>query len=319
MSILLTEIKDGDSIGIGGHIRPDGDCVGSCMALYQYLSRVYPNSEINVYLEKISESFAFLKDISLVQTAYEKHEPYTVFISLDCGSLDRLGMAKQYFDTATKTINIDHHVSNTEFAEVNYVLPHASSTCEVLYGLFQEAMIDESIATSLYLGIAHDTGVFIHSNTTKHTLSIVGALIEKGISFSKIINESFYQKTYIQNQVLGRCLLESILVLDGKCIVSMLSRKIMEFYGASPEDLDGIIDQLRVTKGVEVALFIYETDTLQYKASMRSNGDVDVSKIAVYFGGGGHVKAAGCNMSGTAHDVVNNIITHIEHQLIQGE
>lgn len=318
MSILLTAIKDGDSIGISGHVRPDGDCVGSCMALYQYLSVVYPKSEINVYLEMIPEAFSFLEGVSVVSTTYETHEPYQVFISLDCGSIDRLGAAVQYYEAAEKTINIDHHISNTEFADINHVVFDASSTCEVLFDLFEEDRIDETIATSLYLGIAHDTGVFIHSNTTKKTMSIAGSLIDKNIPFSKIIDESFYQKSYVQNQILGRCLLESILVLDGRCIVSVLSRKTMSFYGAEPKDLDGIIDQLRVTKGVEVAIFIYEVDTLQYKVSMRSNRDVDVSKIAIYFGGGGHVKAAGCNMSGTAHDVINNVITHIEHQLNQG-
>ncbi len=319
MSVLLTDIKNGDSIGIGGHVRPDGDCVGSCMALYHYLSNIYPSSEINVYLEMIPESFSSIKDVSSVVTTFEEHQPYNVFISLDCGSIDRLGEAQKYFDSAEKTINIDHHISNTNFANINHVILDASSTCEVLFGLFDEERIDETIATWLYLGIAHDTGVFIHSNTTKNTMNITGSLIDKDIPFSQIIDKSFYQKTYIQNQILGRCLLESILVLDGQCIVSVLSRKTMNFYGAEPKDLDGIIDQLRVTQGVEVAIFIYEVDVLQYKVSMRSNNDVDVSKIAVYFGGGGHVKAAGCNMSGTAHDVINNLVSHIEHQLKQGE
>ena len=140
-------------------------------------------------------------------------------------------------------------------------------------------------------------------------------LLEKGVNSSKIIDESFYQKTYVQNQILGRCLLESMLVLDGKVIVSLVTLKQMEFYQAKTYDLEGIIDQLRVTKGVEVAVFIHEMSDGEYKVSMRSNCDVDVSRIATYFGCGGHIKAAGCTLRGWSHDVINNITAHIENQL----
>jgi phosphoesterase RecJ-like protein len=109
--------------------------------------------------------------------------------------------------------------------------------------------------------------------------------------------------------------MESFLVLGNRVIISSVDRRILEFYKASPTDLDGVIDQLRVTKGVEVAIFIYELATQEYKVSLRSNGDVDVSKIAIYFGGGGHIKAAGCTMRGSLHDVINNLIPHVETQL----
>jgi len=146
-------------------------------------------------------------------------------------------------------------------------------------------------------------------------METAGKLIAKGIPFSEMIDETFYRKNYHQNQILGRCLLESILLLDGKCIVSFISRKMLEFYESVSADLDGIIDQLRITQGVEAALLIYETDIREYKVSMRSNGIVDVRKIAVYFGGGGHAMAAGCTMHGTFHDVINNLTPHIDHQL----
>ena len=133
--------------------------------------------------------------------------------------------------------------------------------------------------------------------------------------FQQIIDETFYQKTYMQNQILGRCLLECIMVLDGRCIVSAVSQKTLEFYGASSKDLDGVIEQLRITKGVEVAILLYEIATQEYKVSMRANGDVDVSKIAIYFGGGGHKKAAGCTLNGSYYDVINNLTKLIEEQL----
>ncbi|MDE7286659.1 MAG: bifunctional oligoribonuclease/PAP phosphatase NrnA, partial [Lachnospiraceae bacterium] len=127
--------------------------------------------------------------------------------------------------------------------------------------------------------------------------------------------ETFYEKTYVQNQILGRALLESILFMNGKCVVSMVDKKTMSFYEAEPHDLEGIVSQLRNTKKVECAIFMYQTDTLEYKVSLRSNGKVDVAKVAAFFGGGGHIRAAGVTMRGTFHDIVNNLSAQIAAQL----
>ena len=140
-------------------------------------------------------------------------------------------------------------------------------------------------------------------------------LQEKGIDVEKLVNKTFYEKTYHQNQVLGRALLESILFLDGKCIASAISMKDMEFYQVKPKHLDGIVSQLKMTKGVEVAIFMYELEPGVYKVSLRSVNQVDVGKVAQYFGGGGHRKAAGCTMPGTVHDVLNNLTRQLELQL----
>ncbi len=313
----LLELLDGvKTVAISGHVRPDGDCTGSCMATYHYIKENRPDIRVDVFLESISDSFSMISDLNQINTKYSTDvKQYDLFMSLDCGSIDRLGNAGVIFEKAKKTICFDHHISNTKFAEINHVCLEASSTCEVMFGVFDEDKISLKTAEALYLGIVHDTGVFKHSNTTEKTMTIAGKLLSKGVSSTQIIDESFYQKTYLQNQILGRCLLESFLLLDDKCIVSTLSKKTMEFYDVTSKDLDGIIDQLRVTKGVEVAVFIYETEPQEYKVSMRSNGDVDVSKIAVYFGGGGHIKAAGCSMKGVMHDVINNITRHIDMQL----
>lgn len=318
MEKINTEIIGAKKIVIAGHIRPDGDCIGSCTALYQYLNQskaIFGIEKVDVYLEPFGNEFHILKGVEQIKHTYEADENYDVFISLDCGSLDRLGNALKYYNTAAKTINIDHHISNTSFGNVKHVVADASSTCEVLFGLFEEKLITKEIAECLYVGIIHDTGVFKHSNTTERTLNIAGKLISKGIDFATLIDESFYSKTYMQNQILGRCLMESILVMDGRVVVASINKKMLDFYQASHSDLDGIIDQLRVTKGVEVAIFIYESDLHEFKVSMRSNGDVNVSKIAVYFGGGGHIKAAGCTMQGSLFDVINNLTPHIEAQL----
>jgi phosphoesterase RecJ-like protein len=318
MNNINAEISGAKKIAIAGHIRPDGDCIGSCTALYLYLKLNKEElgiDKVDVYLEPFGNEFRILAGADEIKHTYESEELYDIFISLDCGSLDRLGNALKFYNTAKKTINIDHHISNQSFGKVNHVVADASSTCEVLFTLMDEKLITKEIAEALYVGIIHDTGVFKHSNTSEKTMNIAGKLISKGIDFSELIDESFYSKTYIQNQILGRCLMESILVLHGRVVVGTINRKMLDFYEASSSDLDGIIDQLRVTKGTEVAIFIYETDLQEYKVSMRSNGEVNVSKIAVYFGGGGHIKAAGCTMKGSLHDVINNLTPHIEAQL----
>ncbi len=320
MKELQELLNKSKRIGITGHVRPDGDCVGSCLGLYLYLMENYNQNKekvIDLYLERIPEEFSFLPGVDQINHEYPDADDYDMFFALDCGSLDRLGQAQKYVTAAGVVINIDHHISNTGFATKTIMDVGASSTSELLYTLVDPDKITKDVAVAWYLGIVHDTGVFKHSNTTEQTMCIAGRLITLGAQPSKIIDETFYQKTYIQNQILGRCLMESILVMEGKVIIGSITRKEQEFYQILPSDLDGVIDQLRVTKGVEVAIFIREEELCEYKVSMRSNGMVDVSKIAVFFGGGGHVKAAGCGMKGTYHDVVNNLTAHIEHQISQ--
>ena len=153
--------------------------------------------------------------------------------------------------------------------------------------------------------------------STRKTMEIAGALMEKGVNAAKIIDDSFYRKTYAQNQILGKALLGSTRILDGRCIFSVVSQKEMEFYGVTPSDLDGIVQVLMGTVGVEAAIFLYETAPQEFKVSLRSRENIDVARIASYFGGGGHVRAAGCTMQGSVYDVVNNITYHMEEQICQ--
>ena len=314
ISEILENVK---TVGIGGHIRPDGDCIGSCMALYLYLRKYYPEIETDIYLEDPKSVFNYIDGMDEVKTEAEADKVYDLFITCDVSALDRLAVARKYFDTAKKTACIDHHVSNNGFADVNHVRGEISSASEVLYGLLDSDKIDRSIAVPIYTGMAHDTGVFQYSSTTPETMRIAGELMKTGFDFSRIIDESFYQKTYLQNQVMGRVLAESILLQGGKCVVGYLKKREMDFYSVEGKDLEGIVSQLRLTAGVEVAIFIYEMQTQLFKVSLRSNGKVDVSKIAVFFGGGGHVRAAGCDMQGSMYDVINNLTAEIEKQLAE--
>ncbi|MDD6797790.1 MAG: bifunctional oligoribonuclease/PAP phosphatase NrnA [Bacteroides sp.] len=311
---IAEEIAGAKTVGITGHVRPDGDCVGSCMGLYNYIVDNMPEIQVSVYLEKPGDEFNYIRGTDSI-----KNEPddvvHDVFFVLDCSDTDRFKPFEKCFAGSKKKICIDHHVSNAGFADKALIMPQASSTCEVLYGTLDEDKISKSVAECIYTGIIHDTGVFKYSCTSAATMTIAGKMMEKGIAYSDIIDNSFYKKSYVQNQVLGRALLESVLFYNGKCIFSAVTKKIMDFYGVDGKALGGIIEQLRLTDGVEVAIFLYETGVNEFKVSMRSKNYVDVSRIAMYFGGGGHVRAAGCTMQGTIHDIINNIGAQLEIQM----
>ncbi|MBE5837643.1 DHH family phosphoesterase [Butyrivibrio sp.] len=312
----IDELMQGvKTVGISGHIRPDGDCVGSCMGMYLYLSKNYPDARVDVFLESIPPELEFIKDSDKANKDYTTDiDSYDLFIALDCGK-DRLGNAEGFFDAAKNTVNIDHHISNPGTGNVNYIVPTASSACELVYTVIDTDKMDEDIAKSLYTGMVTDTGVFKYSCTSPRTMEIAAKLIGYGFDFGSLIDHVFYEKTYLQNQILGRALLESILLMDGKCIVSVVSRQTMDFYGATSNDMDGIVNQMLLTIGVGCSIFMYEEEPMTYRVSLRSDGSVDVSKVAKIFGGGGHMRAAGCTVNGTQHDVINNITKYIQQQL----
>lgn len=315
--ILLDSILDGVcSVGISGHVKPDGDAFGSCMGLYLFLKAYYPSIRAKVYLESdYSESYEFVACSDEIVHDFPDEMPHDVFFALDCSDTARLGESLKYFNASRNTVVIDHHISNSGYGRINEIQPDASSTSELVALLIGRERISKQIAEPLYMGIAHDTGIFQYSCTSSRTMKVGGWLIDTGIDFSKICDETFFLKTYNQNQVLGRALTESILMLGGKMIFSAIRLRDMEFYQVGPKDLDGIVQQMRVTRGVECAVFLYEVSPNRFKVSMRSNGNVDVAKIGLFFQGGGHVRAAGCTMEGDVHDVVGNIAAQVEKQL----
>lgn len=315
---IMEICRDAGRIGIGGHIRPDGDCVGACLGLWQYLVKACPGAEVSVFLEKPADIFSEIKGFGEIRSDFPEEAPFDVFFVLDCAP-DRLGEAQKYYKEARKTVNIDHHISNQGSCGINHIRPEVGSTSELIYDLTDHELMDRDMAMALYVGIIHDTGVFQYSCTTPATLEKSAKLISYGFDFSRVILETFYQKTYVQAQIMGRALMESIRFLGGACIVSAIDRKTMEFYNVEPKDLDGIVTQLRNIEGIDCAIFMYETGVLEYKVSLRSSEKVDVAEVAAYFGGGGHARAAGCSMTGTFHDCVNNLSLHIEKALKRWE
>ena len=311
--ILSDILKDVKSVGITGHIRPDGDCTGSVLALYNYIVENMPETDVDFYLEQPGSEFYYLKNIDKIKNTPEDKK-YDVFFVLDCSSLDRIEPFISCFNNASKTVCIDHHVSNTGFTDLSKIEPQASSACEVLYGTMDADKISRNVAECIYTGIIHDTGVFKYSCTSKKTMEIAGEMMEKGIDYSDIIDNTFYKKTYVQNQILGRALLESVLFYDGKCIFTTVTMDEMEFYGVTGRELGGIVEQLRLTDGVEVAIFLYQTGEEEYKVSLRSKKKIDVAAIATQFGGGGHVRAAGYTAKGSVYQIINSIGELIEKQ-----
>lgn len=313
--MLVEAIKAAQTIAIGGHIRPDGDCTGACLAVYLYAKEKFPDKQVHVYLETIPESFCFLKGADQIQSDISETDKPDLFIALDCGDEGRLGFSAALFERAENTLCIDHHVSNQSFAKQNHILPDASSTSELIYNLLGTENISKHIAECLYLGIVHDTGVFRHSCTQPSTMEAAAKLMEKGINFTKIITETFDEKTYVQNKILGYALMKSELLLDGRCIASSVDQNTMREFQILPRQLDGIVNQLKLTHGTDVAIFMYELEDGSYKISLRSNESVDVSRVAGTFGGGGHARASGANMRGNVEEILKNLLPVIEQQL----
>lgn len=310
---LMKECSGAKTIGIAGHVRPDGDCVGSCMALAMYLRKTQPDSRVDVLLETINDSLCVIPGVDTIKNHSQK-ECYDLFFALDT-AFDRIGFATEDANRAKRSINIDHHISNQGGSDLDHIIPTASSTSEIVYELLDTTYLDVDIAQALYIGIIHDTGVFQYSNTSPRTMAIASHLLSYGFDFSRIIEETFYERTYGQTEILGRALLESMLVLDKRCAVTCISLRMMQFYQVSKSELDGIVNQLKQIRGVECGILLVEHGLMEYKVSMRSSDLVDVSKVAVYFGGGGHKKAAGVSMHGTSHDVMTNLLREIELQL----
>ena len=311
--IMLTRIdefftKEIHTCAIAGHINPDGDCVGSTAALYLYIRKNFPWIDVKLYLEQPKDELMFLP--GLCDAIFERPNPEKkdIFVTCDVSAIDRIGQAEELFGLADHTLCIDHHVSNPHFAEKNLVDPEASSCAEVLYYLMDEEKIDSNIAEALYTGIIHDSGVFQYQNTRPETLEAAASLLRKGVPFNEIIDDSFNKRTYLQNRILGYVLCGSRLYADGKIVAGSVTNSEMDRFGATKKDLDIIVSQLRLTKGVEAAVFVYQTGTEEFKVSLRSNSYLDVASVAACFGGGGHVRAAGCTIKGDVDSVEKAIV-----------
>ena len=311
-------LKDISTLAIFGHVRPDGDCAGSTLALYNYVTDNFPNIKVQVYLEKFPESYKILNGADKALPLFEGsgNQPYDAAVLMDTPSFERVGAGgAEAIKAARKTCNIDHHISNPlNLCDLNIVRPEASSACEVLFDQLDPNKISVQTASCLYLGIVHDTGAFKFSSTGKHTMEVVGALIEKGVDFARIVNETYYSRTYKQTLVTGYVLSHCKLALEGKVVHAYVTPETLKEFDVTPGDLSNVIDTLREVSGTEVALFLYPVND-KYKISLRSNYVVDVNAIAKEFGGGGHTRAAGGDTDLPPEKAIQKILELTKKQL----
>lgn len=303
------------SVAIFAHVHPDGDAIGSSLGLYRYIRDNFPEISAKVFLEAFPDKFRILCDAESIENEY-RGEAFDLAFLLDTPSFDRIGAkGAECLANAKRTCNIDHHVSNPRnLCDVNIVEPASSSASETLYMQLSPEKISKDAANAFYLGIVHDTGVFKFSNTGKRTMDAVGSLIEKGCDFSKIINETFYTRSYTATRITGFAMERCKTALDGKAVYTFLTPEELERFGASPLDLGSVIDAIREVSGTEVAIFFYPTGD-DYKISLRSNYIVDVNRIAKAFAGGGHVRAAGATVHEKPEAVIPKILKMVEEQL----
>lgn len=316
MNSVFEELQGAKTVAITGHVRPDGDCTGSTLGLYNYLSENMPELKVDIFLENIEPRFGFLTGSENIKFSAGEIKEYDVFFVLDCSDLGRVAdFTVDLIKKARKTICIDHHLTADDFATVKHVLPQISSASEVLYELLDESRISKAVAECLYVGIIHDTGVFKYQSVTSRTMEIAGKLMNKGINFTAIIDDTFFRKSYVQNKLLGVSLLNSELLLEGKLIYSYMPAQTLKEYGVPGRELSGVIDQLRFTEAVQVAMFIYDLPDGQAKVSLRSVDYVDVNKVANEFGGGGHMRAAGFTIKMPVKDIVAKVSELVKEQL----
>ena len=296
--IFNDELLKAESICILGHISPDGDCIGSVLASLNYIQNLRGTDfPVQAYLEEVGDKFLYLNGSESVCCDPRDARCYSLALVCDCADPDRMGRFRHYMDHAGICLMIDHHITNPGFGDYRLVLPHASSSCEVLFGLFEDGFINRFVAECIYTGVIHDTGVFRHSSTSPRTMCTAARCMEYGIDFNRIIEESFFSMTFAQKHVLGWLLSNMESRLDGRLMTVSLDMPTRKVLGAEQMDMDGMIDHMRTTTGALLAAYMYETKDGRCKLSLRSNTDsVDVSRIAAAYGGGGHKRAAGCFM-----------------------
>lgn len=321
MNSLKEQLAQVHSVAIAGHVKPDGDCIGSCLAVYNYIREYYPQIQAEVYLEPIPNIFKFLQRADEIISEPDETRQFDLMIVQDCGDEKRLGKAGGLLKNARRVICIDHHISNTGFGDDSYIFPKASSTSELVFELMEKERMTKQIAECIYTGIIHDTGLFQYSCTSPETMRIAAFLMEQGINFSEIADRTYVQKTFEQNKILARALEKSRLHLDGACISSIITKEDMQKFHVLPKHLEGIVSQLRATKDVQAAIFFYPKDLqeeagLEYKISFRSGSDdVNVAEIASRYGGGGHVRAAGASTRLEPEVCLEQILELIRQQM----
>lgn len=314
---VIEEINKCESIGISFHVSPDGDSIGSSLALMLGLRKL--GKKVNILCkENAPEVFNFLPSVEEINKSSGRLESnYDALIILDCGNVARIncdfdkGKGRYY-----RLLNLDHHVSNDYYGDVNFVDTQYSAMGEMIYLLLQKMNvdIDNDMTICLYTSIITDCGSFKYSNTTALTHKIAGALIEKRIDFPDIHRKIYENKKFPLVKLAGRLIDEMYLLFEGKLCVIEARKQVTEQLSVDPADVSDLVSLGTEIEGVEVVIFIKENED-KYKISLRSKTDYDVRKLAEKFGGGGHPKAAGFTYSGDLESLKKDLIKMIGDSL----
>lgn len=304
-----------DSYLIFCHTRPDGDTIGSALALKAALIKSGKVADI-VCSSPVPEKFNIFPDAREILSVDEVKREYSAHVAVDCATPGMIADAYPLFVKSKNTFNVDHHISNENYAKYNLVIDSAAN-CENVYnaiiGLHIE--IDKTIAERILLGISTDTGNFMHSNVTSKTLEVASKLVACGGDLHKIAYAMFKSQPKARAELFAKVISGMRFFVDGKISIITIMRKDLAEFNATQDLTEGFIDYPLSVDGVEVAVSILENKDNSYKISLRSKGKVNVNEVASAFGGGGHILASGCMISGFYEDVKDKIIREIGFQL----
>lgn len=311
---IAQAIHDRDEFLLVGHSIPDGDCVGSLLGLYLGLVSIGKGTRVFMQ-DPVPAIYRYLPGADKILGPNQIRQPESNLIYLDCSDQERVG------DTAAVIlagehyiINIDHHRSNTRFGQLNHVDEKASSTAELIFALLEHlrAEIDETIANALYIGIFQDTGGFQHSSTTPSTFRTAATLLEKGVDLDELKQNLFESKSPEELLLLSLALRSICSCCDGKIVWMILNYDDVAEIKALDICPEGIINNTLAVKGAQVGMLFRELSPGNVKVGFRSKGGVDVAVLAAQFGGGGHPRAAGAQLTGTMEDVQREVILAVE-------
>lgn len=315
-NIIISKIKEVKTLAILPHVSIDGDALGSSIALAYAVKEL--GIEPVIYIEEeIPSSYGFLPGIEFTKVYQGEKENYDLVLALDTGDTGRLGKRIDIFNAASYTINIDHHMTNTEFADLNYVQTSSSATGEIIYQFIKMMGIPltKEISTCIYVAIATDTGGFRYSNTTSITHQIISDLINNGVDVAEVSQLLFETVSLSKTKLTGMAVQTLEILENGKVAFITVTESMIKDADAKEEDCDGIVNIGRNIKGVEVAVLVRENENESYKINLRSKKYVDVSIIANKLGGGGHKNAAGCTIEGNMEDIKQILLKEIREVL----
>ena len=309
-------VKESKTIAIFAHMNPDGDACGSAMAMKRVLDGMHKQTFLFVPLP-INQSYQFLQIDEF--SCKKKAKSYDLAISLDCPNTKRFGQCEPEFFKANKTINIDHHIDNQNFADVNIVEPKRSSACELLFFLFEKSnfKIDKDIATCLYSGIATDTGGFLYSSSgdvSIETWQTVVKLVKAGAELSKINYNLFIKLRKPVFEIFRKGLNALEYYADGKIAIVCIDKKMLADAHAELTDTYKITNLVNGIEGVEIAVIVTQKSENENAVSVRSNKH-SAQRICSHFGGGGHLRASGCKIFAPLIDAKTALIKECEEEL----